>query len=532
MSKIGKACLLISGLFILASGVIRLVLNQWHDSLYVSIGLALVFFIIAVAKDFRTYVDFFTMRTTKHGMNMGALILLALVFLISLNFIAVKNDKKFDWTSEGLNSLSDQSIKAAAAVKEDLKVILLSRKEQQEESVRRQLQQIVDMYHSKNSKISFTPFNARQRPDLAQKFGFSSGAYGIFLEYKGKQMKVEAPSEEEMTKALIKMTRESKKTVYFTKGHGEHPLDGSGADGLSFLKEDLQLVYDVKEISLVETPKIAADAAAVAIIGPSQQFLETELQALRDYARAGGRLLIAADPGQQHNLAQLTKTLGVEFKNNFVLDPRASIPGMGNVAALGLTFSKASDVTKDFQAGMMAVFELASGVQRAPDAPAGVKVEEIIKTDGVAVSTDQLSEQIRVNGRGPLTLAVAVDGKLPNAATPPPADVGGKTDAKTDAKAEAKPQESQEFAAVIVGDSDFLSNKLYRNNLNRDVAMNSVSYLAKDTEMISIRPKMPKGSVLNLTREKSLLILLGFLVPLPILMFSAGGFIWYRRKTA
>ena len=42
MSKVGKASLLICGLFILGSGVIRMILGVWNDSLYVSLGIALV----------------------------------------------------------------------------------------------------------------------------------------------------------------------------------------------------------------------------------------------------------------------------------------------------------------------------------------------------------------------------------------------------------------------------------------------------------------------------------------------------------
>ena len=79
------------------------------------LGIAVFFFGLAVFKDARFYLEFLTMRTTKHGMNMGALILMAVVALVSINFLAVRYEKKFDWTSERLNSLSDQSLKAFKA---------------------------------------------------------------------------------------------------------------------------------------------------------------------------------------------------------------------------------------------------------------------------------------------------------------------------------------------------------------------------------------------------------------------------------
>lgn len=516
MSKKGKACLLLAGLFILASGVARLVIGIWDTNLIFPLGLSLAFLLAGLFYDWRTIVEFMSMRTTKHGMNMGVLILIAVVGLVSINFIAVKNDKRFDWTSEGLNSLSEQSVKAAKEVTDELSIILLSRKDQEQEQARRAVQEAVRMYRDVNSKISFTPFNARQRPDLAEKFDFRQGAFGIFAEYKGKQVRIEGPTEEEITKALIRLTRSSKKTVYFTEGHSERSLNDQGAEGLSFFKEDLETVYDVKSINLVDKQAIPEDAAAVVIAGPQQQFLESELQLLRNYARSGGRLLIAIDPGVRHNLAQLTKTLGVEFRGNFVLDPRAQIPGRGNVAALGAVYSRDSEITRPFSSGSFTIFQLASAITRAPDAPAALRFNELVRTDAAPVSTNDIStQQIRPDGRGPFTLAISVDGILPLATDDPNA-----------------PKENKEFSAVVFGDSDFLSNQLFRQNMNRDLVMNATSYLAKDGDLISIRPKQPKGTVLELTRAKGMGILLGFLVPLPILLLTAGGVIWYRRKTA
>ncbi len=507
MSKIGKACLLISGLFILASGVTRLAMGMWHDSLYVSLGIALVFLVLAVAKDHQTYLEFLTMRTTKHGMNMGVLILIVVVFLISINFIAAKNDKKLDWTSEGLNSLSEQSVKAAKAVSEDLKVILLSAKEQRDQdSLRAQMQQLVNMYSNQNSKISFVPYNARQRPELAQKYGFTSGEFGIFVEYKGKQVRVDQPTEEELTKALIKSSRNTKKSVYFTLGHGEPSIADSSADGLSQIKQELDTVYEVKELKLIETQKIPEDAAMIAIIGPTQQLLPTEMDLLRTYGKNGGHILVAADPGKNHNIAQLTKTFGVEFKNNYILDPRAAIPGMGNVAAIGTTFSQSSEMTRGFPTGSVAIFELASALSKAPDASKDIELDDVVRTDGVPLSTNQLSERPQASGRGPFTLVMAAKGKLPEA--------------------------SREFSAAFFGDSDFVANKLLNTNNNRDLFLNAISFLSEDEDLIAIRPKSPKGTTFFATSVELNLLAAFFVIFLPVLMFGSGGFIWWRRKSA
>ncbi|MBK7890823.1 MAG: hypothetical protein IPJ84_08255 [Bdellovibrionales bacterium] len=62
--------------------------------------------------------------------------------------------------------------------------------------------------------------------------------------------------------------------------------------------------------------------------------------------------------------------------------------------------------------------------------------------------------------------------------------------------------------------------------------MNSVSKFGKDSELVSIRPKTPKGTQLSMTRTQLMIVLFGFLLPVPILMFFTSGLLWWRRKAA
>ena len=56
-------------------------------------------------------LDFFTLKTTKQGMNMGALILIVTTFLVLVNFIAVRYNKTWDLSATGQYTLSEQSKK-------------------------------------------------------------------------------------------------------------------------------------------------------------------------------------------------------------------------------------------------------------------------------------------------------------------------------------------------------------------------------------------------------------------------------------
>jgi hypothetical protein len=116
MQKLSRFALLFSGLFAVAVVVARIILGGWHEAMWVPLGLSVFFFFFGVFTNWRMMLDFFMLKTTKHGMNMGVLILTFLVLLVVVNFLAVSQDKKWDFTSEGLNSLSEQSIKAVQSL--------------------------------------------------------------------------------------------------------------------------------------------------------------------------------------------------------------------------------------------------------------------------------------------------------------------------------------------------------------------------------------------------------------------------------
>lgn len=521
MSKIGKICFGFSVLAFLILGTARLIYGGWHDSLWVPFVLMFAFFIAGAIKDRVALKEILTMRTTKHGMNMGALILIALTGLVCLNFLATRYDKKLDWTSEGLNSLSEQSIAAAKGLKQETELVLIYRKDgSSDENIPRVVGDLVNMYKNVTDKLKYSPYNGLQRPDLAQKYEFTQGSFVFYAVQGERKVKIDPPTEEGLTRALIKLGRDKKKTIYFTRGHGELLLDDKEALGLSYLKDDLSVTYEVKPLALFETSnQVPEDADVVAIIGPKQQFLAAELEGLRDYARRGGHLFIALDPGQRHNLSLLTKTFGIEFANNFILDLRSQALRSSPSLVLGTEFSRTSEITRAFKSdgNQIALFELSSNLQKAPD-PAfeAFEFDELIKTDQSTAAVSELKERLEYRPNGPHVVAMTVKGVLPPKGEKPKA---------------ASQEGGKEFSVVVFGDSDFVANRLILNNSNRDLIGNSFAWLTSDTELISIRPKEPKATALTLPSGSYYSLILSLLA-LSILLLGSGVGFWWRRRTA
>lgn len=538
MSKLGKVFLFLSGLAVIIMVSVRYLLDGWQPFLWIPLIVFVAGLVLAIIVDFKFYRDFFAMRTTKHGMNMGAMIGLAVLLLISVNYLSVRFNKTFDVTSEKLNSLAPQSKDLLASLKNEIDVLVFYKGEDAKEE-RTKIRQNLEPYLEASSKLKVRYFNSYVENLKAQEYlndlpDKDRGELFAFAQYQGKKVRIESPyGEEQITGAMIKASRAGNQKIYFVTGHGERDLNSQESDGLKDFKQALEeSSFLVEPLNLLEKGKIPEDAKVVAIVGPTSQYLEPELKMLRDYGRHGGRLLIAIDPGQKHNLGLLTKPLGVEFKNNFILNDAINrLVGRGAASALGLVFDGSSEITRRFKTGQnFTIFDLASEVKPAPGIASSLKTVDLVQTDRTSFAINELKtpDMSKVQ-RHSQTLAVQVSGTLPEAGS---AD-GAKTDGKGD-KAEQKPDEkskSSEFATVVFGDSDFLSNKSFFQGLNRDLALNTAAYLGGETDLLSIRPPQPKGTKLEMNQKVQIGVVLAA-IAMPLLLLISSGVLWFRRRAA
>ncbi|MCC6278414.1 MAG: GldG family protein [Oligoflexia bacterium] len=525
MKRLTKV-LLIFGFVCLILGFVsfRIVADNPMPFPWAFVGLAVASFIAALFIDAPFFREVAGMRTTKHGLNLGVVVVLVTALLVGVNFIAVKRVKKFDLTKNKINSLSDQTRTVLHALDEDLKVMFfydenaLRFRDAQNRDVKQQFKELIDLYSAESKFVKVTYVDIKRRPDLGKEHGITM-AGTIKFDYKGRNTKTEEFTEQAITNSIIKIRRDQNKVIYFLSGHGERELDGTSSDGLQGLKKYLtDSSYEVKSLSLAQQSKIPADAALLVIAGPKQAFLDGELAALSDYAYNGGKFFIALDPGSRSNISKFVRSLGVEFRDNYVLDPAGQALAGSATVAIGLGYSPTSEITKKF-GGMMTGFQLASALAQASDRPATVVLEDLVKTNEAAIAQKDLADPqgkktLKADAksdRGPLVLAIQSSGKLvekPGKGAP------------------------QDFQAVVVGDSDFLTNYLIEFQLNHDLILNSIAQLASDKDLVSIRTKETDGSNLIFTQIQANLMFWGFVLVIPLMLLAAGGTVWLRRRAA
>ena len=553
MKSIGKLSLLVSGFSLIAALGARYILGAWLPILYIFLGLFIAGLIFSLIWDYKFYLEVFSLKTTKDSLSLGWSLCFLIIFLTAVGFLGLRFNKTFDLTEEGINSLSLQSQDILKTLDEDLFVRIFYNGDKISDEARfikNNLQDNLSLYKQESFKVKIRFINSYTENALAEKYlsdlvDKKQKEVFVFVEYKGRRVRVVEPfTEESLTSAVIKVRKREKKEIYFLVGHGERDLRDDKADGIkTFEQYLLDSAFELKEWSFIQDGEPQTPPALVMIIGPRRPFLQGELNWLKDYLQKGGRVLMALDPGEKHNLQEFLKQeFQLDFQNNFIVSQIGYMYG-GITKALGLFFDRLNSITKRFQDGKdFVLFEKASVVDVTPKALETYKVSYLLKSHQNSFSVPRLTEKIKVGDFNQQSMAVEISPKQKTPDKEPeashqdhsedePADAKSADSESSQSKKKAGKEEKKSFRLVVFGDSDFLANKYFYQGINRDLALNTVVSLLDEEELISIRPKNPKKTEITLTRNHWLGLVILFIV-IPLAFIFASFLMWYKRRQA
>ncbi|MFY9270304.1 MAG: Gldg family protein, partial [Candidatus Manganitrophaceae bacterium] len=262
----------------------------WGTPLWVTTTLesaAVVFLSFFLFTHFEMVKDFSTRRSTKFGVNSALMAVIFIAILSIVNFILARHEVRFDLSGTGAFSISPQTVNVLKNLKNDVKIIGFF---QERSGAKRQAKDLFENYRYQSDKFQFEMVDPDKKPTIAKQYGITEYDT-VLLESGGQRATLRTISEEEVTSALIRISREAKKTFYFVEGHGEHAIDDPERNGASFLKETLEKQgFAVKKLLLLSEKKVPDDAAVVVVAGPQRPLIEEERKGLDDYVARGGRL--------------------------------------------------------------------------------------------------------------------------------------------------------------------------------------------------------------------------------------------------
>lgn len=473
--------------------------GKWEIAL-VSVGGALL--LLSLIFNFRSILSLFSSRTGRLGANTALMTLAVIAIFGIVNFLGYRHHKRLDLTSEKLYSLSDQTRKIVAGLQKDVKIIKFDKEDDPE------LRDRMTEFRDLSKRLSYEKVDPQLKPEIAKQYTVSR--MGELVVAAGSR--VERPpgaSEQELTNAILKVTRESLKAVCFLDGHGEKATSGSEGEGYSSIEASLKNEnYETKTVSLVTTDQVPPDCAVLVVAGPKNPLLQPEVASIGKYLDGGGKALLLIDPDTDSQLNEVLKTWNVDVGNNTVIDVSAAgqMFGGGPYAPLVLSYG-AHPITKDF-VRTMTIFPFARSVTMGQSTGSGASGTTLLTTSeaswgevemkaGVAPKFDEGKDQ-----KGPINLGVAAS-----------KSVAGK-----------------EARLVVIGDSDFASNRAIKFQRNGDLFLNSINWLAQDEDLISIRPKSQTNRRVDLSASQQNLLFWLFVLLMPLAVLGTGAYVWWKRR--
>jgi len=481
-------------------------------------------------------------------------LLLVVAILVMANYLSFRHHTRWDWTSEGMYTLSERTQRELEQLDTDVGVYLfLSKHEANFPDVK----ELLERYRAGSEHIEVHYVDPDSNPAeyqvVADRFGVAAGMlesgqamadlaavvtagdrkwkvtrddllgfdFGSFDEDEPPKMDVKA--EQALTGALVQVTSGRTTRVCVATGHGEWTLEAGSDQSLYALEEELRRDnIEMEATELRGQRGIPETCDALYIVGPTRPFGEEEAARLRSYLEGGGNALLALDPVLEGGrvaptgLEALLGGLGIRVDQNLVLelDPAQLVPPGNPPGPFIVTHFGEHPTTTILRDRGEVVVAMVRSV-RPTD---GSRAETILETsetawgegDVAALEGGQEPEQDPSEVAGPVSLGVAsrVGPPLEEGETPR----GGRL--------------------IVVGDADWLLAAPLRHPRlsNLDLGLSFTGWLTEREALISIPAKKVDAQPMLITEDDlgSLLVRLLLMALSPFLLGVAS---WWSRRS-
>ncbi|HET6337707.1 MAG TPA: GldG family protein [Polyangiales bacterium] len=487
------------------------------------------------------------------AINASTLFLIAIVGMA--NYLAFRHYSRFDWTSQGVFTLSPKSANVLHALDKDVDIyVFMSQGEQSYDTT----DELLTRYKAASPHVHVHHVDPdRQASEfkiLAQRYGVAAGViesgearadvaavvaigpknwhisrddlvstdFGVPGADDGEQESVSLKAEQAMTGAIVQVTSGRPTKLCITRGHGEWSVEDSAERSLASLKTGLK--HDNIEWQVFETfgqKSVPKDCDAVFVPGPVRAFSEPEAQLLIDYVRGGGNLLLALDPVLEHDEVSETgfeaplRDLGIRLDRALVIELNKERLLTPNAAEFAVTEFGDHETTRPLQHAARVFMVLARSVAPAGNDP---NVEILMRTSDEAF--------------GETAVADVKEGSEPKAG---PGDIPGPVSVAVAMQVGKSADDKKHTGGrlIVVGDSDFLQGPLLESPelANFHLASSWIGWLTERPALIEIPPKKVKTGNIAFTQDDLWALLFRVAVLVPGAAFILGFAVWMNRRS-
>lgn len=478
----------------------------------------------------------------KFGTGFNVLVGIAafLAIVVMANFLAARHYRRLSLSEDRVPPLAPVTLQVLAALTNTLNVTVFF---DPDEALYTHILQLLKQYeiaspHVRVSVVNYItePAKAEQikaaaklGPNVKEVIIFEMNGrhrvvrQGELSEYDtrdllaGKSQTVKRKSftgESYFTSAILTLIESRPLNAYYLVGHKEHDPETAstpaGYGKLILLLRDNNMGASL--LPLTGTNEVPADCSLLVVAGPLTPVHPNEIEKLNRYLNRGGRALFLLPVGSNHGLEEFLGQWGVELRDDVVRDAA----GDRTDSHLTLKIFGDHEIVRPFgitQNGLIlprarSITPRPGGQGQGSDAP---QVRVLVSTSEIGESIADYRPGARFDPRrdrrGAIPVAVAIErGGLRSVE-------GGST------------------RMVVVGDSDFLDNRVIDHSINRDFVGNAINWLVDRPRLVGIAPQPMRELIFSMTdsQARSMRLILLAAVPGGILAF--GLLVWFRRQS-
>lgn len=454
----------------------------------------------------------------SRGVRIGALTVLMLAGLLASVDALRDREGLIDVTSDRRHSLSEASIEALSLLDGPVQITAFAG---QNSRLRAPIRQFLDPWLRHSDRLDLQFLDPVEHLPLIRQLDIRSDGE-LLISHQDQQETLRLLNDHDLTQLLIRLSRQTPRFVSYASGSGEGDFRGQANFDFGLLGSAMsQRGIVLAPIDLLLNP-VLPDNLGVLIVPPARGGLMPGVaDEVVHYLERGGNLMLLQDP-EPIRLSQQTQETGTLAAYQPILDALgvSVLPGrvidMNPSAASGdsplnvlIQRYPDTDITRAFRLPSLLPDSLAfeQPCQTDPTATATFVCQPILQTQPASwTETGALSGAIGFDAdadeqRGPLTVGLALTRLR---------------------------EDGSQQRVLVIGDSDFLSNRFIANGGNLDLGLRMIEWLSDqgDQLMVAARIEPAQGFAWSSSRVGWMAVIMMLLVPMLVVL---SGVLMVRR---
>lgn len=437
-------------------------------------------------------------------------VLLLIGIALLIGFLSTRYGFVHDFSRTQRASLGDESVRMLESLDGPMEIVSWARPQG---NLRKTISEFIERYRRAKPDLTLEFIDPDSDPAAIRALGVQIDGE-LELRYNGRSERLKVLSENELSSAMLRLSRARERLVAFLEGEGERRPDGvANADLGQFGDVLKQRGVRSLNLSLASTGKVPDNVDLLVIANPRVALAGPAAIEIVDYVERGGNLLWLLEPDEINGLDALAEALSIRTLPGVIVDGASQAFGIDDPSFVAVSRYPTHAIDQDFDLGTL----FPQPVALAQLAPPRWEFKPILQSSaqswnetGHIPKPGEPEGSVRYDG---------VDGEISG-----PLDFGFAL-----SRLSPRPGENEQ-RVVVIGDGDFLSNSFLGNGGNRELGTRIFDWLLADDALINVVESPAEDREITLSDTTLAILSFSFLLGLPVLLLASGLLIRYRRR--